>query len=150
MSTRNEHGWFSQDVAREFAKRAGKGIEMEAKRENAQGTEGQDRKSYSDTQDRESYKPAQATAGHTPHTPGPWKYGSQDSEWVVYSEHADQYALDGAICRIDDSEVAANDARLIAAAPKLLEALEAIYNCGSIKEAERLAEAALKLARQGE
>ncbi len=65
------------------------------------------------------------------HTPGPWKVsrGSGNSEQVISVDAADH-----AICRIIVNngarrlpEAPAN-ARLIAAAPKLLEALEAIIN----------------------
>lgn len=48
----------------------------------------------------------------------------------------------------EDQERADEIARLIAAAPQLVTALEEIYDCGSIKRAEQIAEAAIAKATQ--
>jgi hypothetical protein len=66
----------------------------------------------------------------TQHTPGPWKFGSI-SNGDFYKRNiagADGYHVALTSSR-DDAEVDAN-ARLIAAAPELLEALQAIIDTG--------------------
>lgn len=60
------------------------------------------------------------------HTPGPWvalKHGcSDDFQWLVFAEDGNANEGDSLICEVNPLDGA--DARLIAAAPELLEALE--------------------------
>ncbi len=62
---------------------------------------------------------------NTKHTPGPWKYIA----W--HGQHGVHDAMDNDVCETFGEDAEAN-ARLIAAAPELLEALEEIVE-GAIK-----------------
>lgn len=61
------------------------------------------------------------THTRTQHTPGPWNYGSSMASFNVWSGGNGPFALESKyICRSDRE----GDARLIAAAPMLLDALK--------------------------
>jgi len=70
------------------------------------------------------------------HTPGPWKFGKELSahsgEWLISYDAADRgQGIPIAETRPGSGQESAN-ARLIAAAPELLEALEAALACGLV------------------
>jgi hypothetical protein len=84
-----------------------------------------------------------------PHTPGPWKYDNEEGcgfEVISYS---------GTICQIESCDEEA-DARLIAAAPEMLEALKAVRQ-GQLDDMppevqhgiDGLVDAAIKKAEEG-
>ncbi len=79
------------------------------------------------------------------HTPGPWRMDHDGSNWMVvtddYPEMVDVWGFNG----MPAVEVVAN-ARLIAAAPELLEALECLLEMGHAKAGD-LARAAIAKAR---
>lgn len=75
------------------------------------------------------------------HTPGPWAARTGRANTTVYAGPAYAVALG---CR-------AADARLIAAAPELLEACRAVvdrWERGDLAEAARMCEAAIELATE--
>jgi len=62
------------------------------------------------------------------HTPGPWRYSELGSEGaMIYPDYGDIRERGRAICRVDMRDTLTDfaNARLIAAAPELLEAVEA-------------------------
>lgn len=99
------------------------------------------------------------------HTPGPWKYKIVNDEFILSNVDADSDAegrmqdygssiLEGGLVLENDAENEAN-ARLIAAAPDLLAALEGLLKAANEGErswwhAERVARAAIAKARNRE
>jgi hypothetical protein len=83
---------------------------------------------------------------NTQHTPGPWQFGTS-SEGSFYKRNiagADGYHVALTSSR-DDSEVDAN-ARLIAAAPELLEALQTMLKHPDTMTAKLVAQVAIAKA----
>lgn len=64
------------------------------------------------------------------HTPGPWLCADMAVEYVVYSDGRVQARTDA------HAEVDAANARLIAAAPDLLEALQSMYRMYAVLQAK--------------
>jgi hypothetical protein len=83
-------------------------------------------------------------------TPGPWELLTGDCRWIV-SGGAGGVTVASIETLDADNEPrrhADADARLIAAAPELAEALrEMIYGCGTVREADIVARARALLAR---
>ena len=62
----------------------------------------------------------------TPHTPGPWEVFKNGTKWIIFSPVKDAtIAVTGGWTDESRSQESAN-ARLLAAAPELLEALEGV------------------------
>ena len=79
-------------------------------------------------------------------TKGEWTYRGKDGTGdAILDVDGEFFAVIGFPMTKDKKNIEAN-ARLIAAAPDLLEALEKIYECGSIMKAEQLANAAIEKA----
>jgi hypothetical protein len=71
----------------------------------------------------------------TQHTPGPWGYGEDsDNEWY-FEAMSNQGVQLGWVCPNEESTQEAN-ARLIAAAPDLLDALQEIVKCEKRRAAD--------------
>lgn len=83
-------------------------------------------------------------------TPGPWNYCAEEPDWVTDSN--DNIAVARVTRYNTDAEAQHANAKLIAAAPELLEALELILsyhddgNCVLHKEDVSMARAAIKKA----
>ena len=91
-----------------------------------------------------------------PHTPGPWDVAQGNGREVFAREFPVAYAYDGTTGKPtgdDIPERAQANARLIAAAPELLEALEAITATSTLQTTEaftaaiKRAEAAIRKAK---
>lgn len=81
------------------------------------GTEGQDRKSYSDDQDRDSYTVKESAEAK--HTPGPWEVRHTASGWNI-GDKSGNTSFASVRDHFANGEA---DARLIAAAPDAYEIL---------------------------
>jgi len=78
------------------------------------------------------------------HTPGPWSIDKEE-RWVIHEPEGKSGTLVVPEIYLDDDEAIAN-ARLIASAPDLLEALECLLEMGHTKAGD-LARAAIAKAR---
>ena len=84
------------------------------------------------------------------HTPGPWRAEltgapeHDNQQWLILSEDWGTNDGDALICEMNDPHEAT--ARLIASAPELLSALEALVERGTDSPQHRAAEAAIAKA----
>jgi len=79
------------------------------------------------------------------HTPGPWSIDKEE-RWVIHEPEGKSGTLVVPEIYLDDDEAIAN-ARLIAAAPELLEALECLLKAGH-DDVRAMALAAIAKARR--
>lgn len=75
-------------------------------------------------------------------SPAPWVKGDTPAQWDVFSQHQDNWIGIGFVSQSVNHEA---DARLIAAAPELYEALSALLNCAE-KEAPFTTESGMSIA----
>lgn len=75
-------------------------------------------------------------------SPAPWVKGDTPAQWDVFSQHQDNWIGIGFVSQSVNHEA---DARLIAAAPELYEALSALLNCEE-KEAPFTTESGMSIA----
>lgn len=102
-----------------------------------------------------------ATTNQPSHTGGPWEadksYISAEGDFLIFApEDRDCYVAKVPVRECGDKEIARANARLIAAAPELLDALRGLLDCPDIADndykdeathtAERMARAAIAKA----
>lgn len=80
------------------------------------------------------------------HTPGPWRISDLQRNIVVAGKHSNSVATCYIVGITDTMETAEANARLIAAAPDMLEALRGFLTIGYYPETRAAAEAAIAKA----